>query len=188
MKELEQLIEKCIKNDRSAQYQLFQQFQPYIKVLCKRYLADKALSEDINQEIWLKVFKYLKYNFDSQKSGFKTWITNIAIRRIFDENKKKSSSAKVVELNPSSFIYAEQSDQTMQMEVIHFVINKLPPDQAEVFQLFIMEGYSHDEISEIKGISSAVSRKRLSRAKENIRTELEGMGNFHLNKIPKKKM
>ncbi len=165
MKKQEQiLVEACQRNDRKAQFQLFDLYLPYVTVVVRRYLLDQNAVSDLSQEIFITVFKNLKSSYDSTKGDFKPWLRKIAIRKCFRYNKSNSAfqgiddDTPVISIEPSVF-------NNFSEEELMKLIQLMPEQYRPVFNLVAIDGYSHPEVSEMLGITATASRKKLSRAR-----------------------
>ena len=162
MKELilseEELINRCIKNDRHAQEFLFNKYYDDLYVISMRYLADHQIAEDAITQAYTKVFKSLK-KFTYQGPGsLGSWVRTILINeslRLLKKNKILQYEENMREMefqnaNPNGL-------QALQAADILRMIEKLPAGYRTVFNLYAIEGYSHKEIAKMLGISENLS-------------------------------
>ena len=142
----------------------------------KRYLRNDAELKDVLQDSFVHIFKNL-VQFDVQKSSFKTWATQITINNCLKYNARNHRTGTVeliVNLHDKSI--EPNAIKTLTNDELVAWLKKMPFQYFEVFNLYIIDGYSHDEIAKMLGISSVLSRKRLSRAKEWLKKR-EGVNN-----------
>lgn len=175
------LIALCLSNNREAQRQLYDLLLPYLNVICKRYLFDSNLLKDVLQEIFISLFRHLD-QFNIQKASFKTWSTQIAINACLKCN-KKSQHSRTEELRIDLHEIAEGPkvvDDISNEELISW-LKKMPFQYYEVFNLHVIDGYSHDEIGKLLSIEAALSRQRLSRARAWVKKRLQGNGATNFN-------
>ncbi len=161
-----ELIKSCLSNDRLAQRQLYDLLLPYLTVVCKRYLNNNADLKDTLQESFISIFSKIN-QYDIKRSQFKTWAVRISINCCLKCN-QHSAKTSTKELNieqHNSMIDPEILAQYSDEDLLLF-LKKMPLKHFEVFNLHVIDGFSHKEISELLGINIALSRKRLSRAKE----------------------
>ena len=163
--QINRLIRQCRQKDRKGQFELFQLFLPYLNGICRRYLFDHSTLEDVIQEIFMLVFGGIETSYDESKGGLKAWIRRIAINHCLKQNQRYrkvyglDESKLRISVNPKVF-YAFSN------EALVYLLDKMPVYYREVFNLNVIDGYSHKEIGEMLNINEQVSRKRLSRARE----------------------
>lgn len=168
------LVEQCKANNPKAQMQLYKQYCDGMFIVSQRYLKDTAKAEDAMQEAFIKAFR--KLNQFKGDVTFGAWLKRIVINTCLDV--LKSNKAEVVPLNEEVIHIAddesdwEVSDDVTVTEIIG-TIEKLPENQKNVVQLFLMEGYDHQEISEILGITESASRTNLHRGKLQLKESLK---------------
>lgn len=172
------LISACISQKREAQKQLYKLLLPYLRAIAYRYLRDTSYLKDALQESYVKIFNELKnYNFD--KGTLKHWAARITINTCINYNKR------VIGIPNTEFLI-DQHEEIALPEVLEkisnenflFILKQMPEGYFDVFNLFIIDGYAHDEIASILGISVELSRKRLSRARKWLKKTF--IGKIHL--------
>ena len=159
------LIKSCVSQDRIAQKQLYEFLLPYLRAIASRYLRDTSYIKDVLQESFVKIFKSMdQYDFD--KAPIKHWAAKITINHCFNYNKR------VIGFPNEEFILASHdaaiiptSMHSWTDENLLLLLKKMPEGYFEVFNLFVIDGYVHEEIADMLKINEALSRKRLSRAK-----------------------
>lgn len=160
------LVEACKQGSRQAQKQLYGLFLPYIKSLVRRYLIDQSYNKDVTQEIFIKIFTRIQ-SFDSNKGTLKAWMARLAINTVYDVNKKNKTQQlfdNIDEVAPQIRISEDLFLKYTKEELNRF-LDKMPTKFKTVFNMAVIDELSHDEIAKILGVSAAVSRKRLSRAR-----------------------
>ena len=171
------LITKCKNNDRRAQYELFNQFLPYVNVIVRRYLFDQNNVKDVVQEVFITVFKSIKTSYDPAKGTFKPWLRTITINRCIKQNKNNKVFEdlevveKVASVEPIVFSNFDQE------ELLKY-LQKMPESYRVVFNMSVIDDYSHSEISAILGISEMSSRKKLSRARNWLNQRIQSSKSF----------
>lgn len=167
------LIEKCLKKDRKAQYEFYEKHAPRLYGVCLRYSKTTIDAEDILQEGFIKIFRYLG-NYRGEGS-FEGWLRRIMVTTAMNYYKKKNLMNREVE--PESIRIPLYSDHEIVSEMSHkellSFIHDLPHGYRTVFNLNTIEGYSHKEIGEIMQISVNTSKSQLSRAKSSLRKRIE---------------
>lgn len=166
------IIKECLKgNERSCKF-LYEKYISYCYGICVRYSVQQSELKDVVQVIFTELFKSLD-KYDPEKAQFKTWFTRICINNILSNRKKQSRSIQTQDLDAINHLnghYSENEiEQTIDKEYILSVIKKMPAKYQVVFNLFIIDGYAHEEIAEQLDISVASSRVTLNRARNWVR-------------------
>jgi RNA polymerase sigma-70 factor (ECF subfamily) len=159
------LISKCKNNNRRAQYELFDLYLPYVNIVVRRYLFDQSNIKDIVQEVFITVFKSIKTSYDPQKGDFKPWLRTITINRCIKQNKNYKSFDDLDETEHDLSIEPAVFTAFDKEELLQYLL-QMPEKYRLVFNMAIIDDYSHKEIATTLGITEASSRKKLSRARE----------------------
>ncbi|MFT5617226.1 MAG: RNA polymerase sigma factor (sigma-70 family) [Arenicella sp.] len=181
--EMEQLlIEQCLAGDRKAQYQVYQQYSKAMFNICVRMLNDMNEAEDVLQEAFLSVFR--KINQFQGNSTLGAWIKRIVINQCINQIKKRKLDVRSMEethfqepedlsagFSSAGFSESEQ-EAVWQIDEVREAIQELPDGFRVVFSLYLIEGYDHQEIAGILGISESTSKSQFSRAKAKLREKL----------------
>jgi len=173
----QQLIERCLKEDRRAQGELYQLLYKQLIGTCWRYAADKEQAVEYMNLGFVRVLLNLKQY--RPEVPFELWARRVTINTIINEFKKNKvwKDRNRVGLPEFMMQKTEEGDlsgaQQEMLEVIRSKALELPPMTLKVFNLFAIDGYSHHEISEMLGISEGTSAWHFSDAKRRIR---EGLG------------
>lgn len=167
------LVEKCKTNNRKAQLALYEQYCDGMFTVAMRFLKNADDAEDVLQESFIKAFQRL-----DQYRGevtFGAWLKRIVINKSIDFLKVKKNG--FLELDETYMHVAEDDDwdvaDEITMDMVRLVIDKLPEKYKMVVQLFLVEGYDHNEISEILEITESACRTRLLRGKGLLKDELK---------------
>ncbi len=168
-----QLVKGCLKGDRNYQRALYEKYKVPMFRLCLRYASDQAEAEDLLQEGFIKAFTDL-HQF-SHKGAFGGWLRKVILNVALQHVRKKQRAFQVKELE--SAIHYFPTDENiladLHAEALTKLIQNLPPGYRAVFNLFVVEGYSHQEIAELLGIEEGTSKSQLSKAKATLRTMIE---------------
>ena len=142
--------------------------------VCMRYSTDRDSAEEVLQEGFIKIFDKLDA-FD-YKGSFEGWMRRIMANTAIDSIRKKKKNPMLTD-NDEDFKMGSE-DPVVQREEVEFVglkaemaleaINQLSPAYKSVFNLYVLEEYTHKEIAEILGISEGTSKSNLSKAKMNL--------------------
>lgn len=167
------ILQGCLNDDRNSQRRLYEQFYGYAMNICLRYSKNREEAVEILNDAFLKVFLNLgKYN---PEFPFKGWLRRIIINSAIDYYRKNNKHPDCEELTPANVPESEEMPlpKLAGEEDLLPVLRKLSPAYRIIFNLFVMEDYSHREIAEMLGIDVRTSRSNLVRAKENIRALMQ---------------
>jgi len=160
-----ELIALCLKKDSLAQRKLYDLLLPSLNGICRRYLFDLNYVKDALQESFVKIFKNIE-SYDIQKSNFRTWSSKITINTCLKLNQKyKSQKLKVVNSEMYEHVQLTYTVDSFNKEEILSWLKKMPTQLYEVYILYLVDGYAHQEIADNLSISVELSRKRFSRAR-----------------------
>lgn len=160
----EELIKGCLKRERGAQQQLFDQYSSKMYALCYRYVRHAMEAEDILVTAFTKVFDRIE-QFKGEGS-FEGWIRRIMVNEALTFLRKSrtmylETDLEVADREPD---YDRLSDH-LEAEDLMKMIQELPAGYRLVFNMYAIDGYSHKEIAEQLGISENTSKSQLSRAR-----------------------
>jgi RNA polymerase sigma factor (sigma-70 family) len=176
------LIKGCIDGDRQMQELLYKKFSSKMYGVCLRYSGNVDDANDLLQEGFIKVFKnLLKFRGDG---SFEGWLRRIFVNTSIEHFRKKVKLYNVTEVQENTI---EDTDlnilDTLAEKDIIILINELSPGYKTVFNMHVIEGYSHKEIADMLGISEGTSKSQLARAKGVLKKSLEKMINKANNDI-----
>lgn len=159
------LISGCIAGDRRMQEELYRRFAPKMYAVCLRYANNADDAQDLLQEGFIKVYRNL-HRFRAEGS-FEGWIRRVFVNTSIEHFRKKSTKLSMVTDKEENTI--EDADITAlhklaEKDIIN-IIQELSPGYRTVFNLYVVEGYSHKEIGDMLGISEGTSKSQLARAK-----------------------
>ncbi len=170
------LVDGCKTGDQKAQFQIYKLYYKAMYNTSLRIIKDTLEAEDIMQESFLSAFE--KIDTYSGTVSFGAWLKKIVINRSLDALSRRKAIFEDIEAHTG--IRDEGSDDVSRQEEIDIkvdeikeAINNLPDGYRIILSLYLLEGYDHDEIAEILGISSSTSRSQLSRAKQKLISELK---------------
>ena len=166
-------ILQCKKFNPQAQKLVYTTLLPYFNSIAKRYLTDASSRNDVLQEAFIKIFTRID-QFDIKKGEFKSWTARILINFCL-QHSNKSISRKETALTTVEYqipIRPDIVDQLSNEQILN-MLRQMPKAYFQVFNLFIIDGFSHDEIATMLEIKSSLSRKRLGRAREWIASKAE---------------
>jgi RNA polymerase sigma-70 factor (ECF subfamily) len=172
--QLKEIIEGCLRNDRRSQEAIFKLFYGKMMVVCMRYTNDKDTAQEVLQEGFMKVFEKLGA-FD-YKGSFEGWVRRIVANTAIDSI-RRSKKNPILTDNDNDFKIGGENPMEVQetvelgeikAEMAMAAIQKLSPAYRTVFNLYVLEEYSHKEIAEMLGISEGTSKSNLAKAKMNL--------------------
>lgn len=146
------------------QEELYRRFSPKMYAVCLRYAGNAEEAEDILQEGFIKIFKKLD-SFRSEGS-FEGWIRRIFVNTSIEHFRRKKYLQPVTEKEETSIEgkYISVLDNLAERDILSLV-QQLSPGYRTVFNMYVVEGYTHKEIADMLGISEGTSKSQLSRAK-----------------------
>ena len=169
---LEELIEKCKKGDRKAQEQLYRQFSHILFGICLKYSRNKSEAEDSLHDSFMTIFE--KIGQYKSKGSFEGWIKRITVNTVLQKYRKEEY-LKLVSDNVVEEVEVETAYHDIELQTLLKYIQELPNKYRLTFNLYVLDGYSHKEISSLLGTSPGTSKSNLARArmilKEKIETE-----------------
>jgi len=174
------IIDRCKEGDRQAQFRLYRSYYKPMYNVSLRIVSDEMEAEDIMQEAFLSAFKNI--NTYEGKVSFGAWLKRIVINRSLDHLKKRK--VKFEEINERMNIPDESvsiETEGITLEDIRKAMGELPDKYRVVLSLFLIEGYSHEEVAGMLGISNVASRTQFFRAKEKLREILKRKELFSVN-------
>jgi RNA polymerase sigma-70 factor (ECF subfamily) len=169
---LEQLIAYCKKGDRKAQAQLYRKYVSILFGICLKYSRNKTEAEDNLHDSFMTIFD--KIGQYSGKGSFEGWMKRITVNTVLQKYRKEEY-LNVVSENTQEEIEVDSAFADINLQTLLQFIQELPNKYRLTFNLYVLDGYSHKEISEKLGTSTGTSKSNLARArmilKEKIETE-----------------
>lgn len=172
---LEQILIGCAANDNRFKELLYKRYYGYVMGVVMRYLKDPSDAEELLNDSFIKIFKNipgfsLPENPEVTEKAFKGWIAKISSRTSIDFLKKKNRVVYVEEISEShtQVIYTDVLSNLNYKHILH-LLNELPEIQRLIFNLYEIEGFSHDEIGNLLNIPENTCRTYLARAKNKLR-------------------
>lgn len=167
------LINGCIRNDRRAQELLYKQFYNAMATVCMRYTQNEHDAVEVLNNGFMKVFKNM-HQFDKEKAGLYTWIRKIMINTSIDFIRQNQKHLNKVEIGRATEPFTgSEALQKLDAEELLALIRKLPPSTQLVFNLYVVEGYTHKEIGVKMGISEGTSKWHLSEARRLLQKSIK---------------
>ena len=168
------IVDGCLKGDRQSQFELYRLYSKAMYNVCLRMVNSTEDAEDLLQNSFVDVFS--KIDSFRAESSIGAWIKRIVVNNCINHLKKKR--LKVEELienyHDKMVPHEEECDYLMlSVPIVKKAMNELPTGYRVVFSLYAFEGYDHEEIGNILGISTSTSKSQYSRAKQKLRDILQ---------------
>lgn len=162
------ILEGCKKQERASQHKLHRHFYNYAMNIARRYTGSTDRAEEVVNDAFFKVFTKIQlYNDDYP---FQAWLRRIIINVSIDRYRSHIKDAAQVEFQPWHEPETEMTIETdMTKEQVFGLLDQLPPAYRAAFNLFVVDGFSHEEIAEMLEISEGASKSNLSRARQHLR-------------------
>lgn len=177
--EEEELIAGCKKGKRKAQSQLYNQYCGAMLAIAMRYCDNRTEAEDALQDAFVNVFKRI-VDFEGRREGSLTaWIKTIVINSALSLNRKNKkhnftddvSEMRIADEDSFGGFDDSETDDGRRQRILN-AVQDLPAGYRAVFNLYVMEGYSHKEIAEILEVTENTSKSQLSKARKYLKTQL----------------
>lgn len=163
---IQEVIKGCLLNNEKARKQFYEYFASKVMSICRRYTYSKYEADDIFQESFINIFKGLK-TFDEEKGAIEGWIYSVTVNAALKSIKKNYSEKykTIEEANELNMGSVNLNDSLTANELLKF-IDELPIGKKTIFNLYVIEGYTHKEIAEMLKITEGTSKSQLAKAKE----------------------
>lgn len=169
---LEKLIEQCKNKNVNAQSQLYKLYASKLFSLCLKYSKNYAEAEDNLQDAFVTIFN--KIHQYTNKGSFEGWIKRITINTALQRYRQVSVFNLVNEdAIEDTDVTLEGEEDNINLDFLLQIIQALPDRYRLVFNLYVLDGFSHNEISEMLKISSGTSKSNLSRARLILKEKIE---------------
>lgn len=165
--ELKQLISECAKGSTTAQRYLFDKFSNRFLLLCVRYLKQDEDAEEAMMNGFLQIFQSLtKFKYENEATSI-SWMKKIMVNKCLEIIRSKHKFLSVVEESRAEDLAIDETlYHKLEVKAILACIEKLPIGYRTVFNLYVIESYSHKEIAALLNIHEGTSKSQLNRAKQ----------------------
>lgn len=159
-----QLINEALRGEQFAYKELYEKYKQRFFVVCLRYMKERGNAEDCLQEGFINIFKKLK-TFDKDKGKFESWgkrvVTNVCLEKL------RKSSLYLVEVSQAYNLEAPKTDALSDLTFKEMLqlIQELPMGYRTIFNMYVIDGYTHREIAETLDISTSTSKTQLMKAR-----------------------
>lgn len=186
--ELTEHIEGCVRNNRESQKKIYSSFYGYAMAICDRYSGHYEDAVEILNDGFLKIFKeihHYKPAYADTSASFKGWLRKIMVYTAIDhfrKNKKHMHNGQLDGSNMQIVAPYENALDKLSYDEIRKAIQQLSPAYRTVFNLFVIEGMSHDEIAKKLGVTTGTSKSNLSKARIHLQKILLNQNNIEYKK------
>lgn len=167
---LEELIKNCKKGNRKAQEQLYREYSRVLYGVCLKYSRNKTEAEDNLHDSFMIIFS--KIDQYQSKGSFEGWMKRITVNTILQKYRKEPKLCVV----PEHLVETVEMDSgylDISLAKLLSYIQELPNKYRITFNMYVMEGHSHNEISELLGTSTGTSKSNLARARMILKEKIE---------------
>lgn len=176
---LDQLIIDCKKKRPKAQEELYKRYASTLFSVCLKYASSYADAEDILQDAFMTIFD--KVGQYKSKGSFEGWLKRISINTALQRYRKPGVFNLINEGNIPE-VTVEVEEESVPLDFLLGIIQELPDRYRLVFNLYVLDGYSHKEISNLLDISEGTSKSNLARARQILKDKIEVSQNNPLSK------
>jgi RNA polymerase sigma factor (sigma-70 family) len=171
---LQNIWEGCLRNERKQQEMLYKILAPKMLAVCMRYAKDKDEAQDILQEGFIKMFKNMSnYRGEGSLEG---WIRRIMVHSAISRYRKAKSMVLVDDFAEQNIpVNSSYNDNGLEARDLMNMVQELPATYRSVFNMYAIEGFSHQEIGSKLGMSELLSRTTLHRARTILKEKLNSL-------------
>jgi RNA polymerase sigma factor (sigma-70 family) len=167
------IIKGCRQNNRKAQEALYRAYYKSMVIICLRYTKNEDDAVEVLNSGFLKVFQNIQ-RYDPAQASLYTWIRTIVVNTCLDFIRKKNRTQQHHELSDAAEVHVPaDAVSKMKASEILALVRSLPPSTSAVFNLYVIEGYSHKEIGALLGISEGTSKWHLSEARKQLQQKIK---------------
>jgi RNA polymerase sigma factor (sigma-70 family) len=181
---IEQLIHECSNNNTKAQEQVYRLLAPKLFSVCFKYSRNYEEAQDNLQESFLIIFD--KINQYKNSGSFEGWAKRIVINYVLQQYRKQNVFEIISENIPDEE-EIEIDDDAISIAYLTKIIQELPDRYRLVFNLYVLDGYSHKEIADMLEINIGTSKSNLARAKTILKSKIELNNSFEVKKVNERK-
>ena len=175
---LERLIDNCKKKHAKAQEELYKRYASSLFSVSLKYASSYADAEDILQDTFIIIFD--KISQYKNQGSFEGWLKRIAINTALQRYRKAGVLNLINEENVSE-VDVEVEEESVPLDYLLKIIQDLPDRYRMVFNLYVLDGYSHKEIADLLAISEGTSKSNLARARKILKNKIEDSQDYSLS-------
>ena len=167
---LKQLIENCKINDTKAQGELYKLFSSKLFAICLKYSRNYAEAEDNLQDAFLTIFDKIEQY--KSKGSFEGWIKRVTVNTVL-QRYRNEKVFDIINENTAENVELDVEEDTISIDYLLKIIQELPDRYRLVFNLYVLDGYSHKDIAEMLEINIGTSKSNLARARLILKQTIE---------------
>ena len=167
---LNQLIENCKINDTQAQGELYKLFSSKLFSICLKYSKNYAEAEDNLQDAFLIIFNKIEQY--KSKGSFEGWLKRVTINTVLQKYRTQKVF-DIVNENIIEEVELEVDEEHISIDYLLQIIQELPDRYRLVFNLYVLDGYSHKDIADMLEINIGTSKSNLARARQILKQTIE---------------
>nr|WP_321408234.1 sigma-70 family RNA polymerase sigma factor [uncultured Carboxylicivirga sp.] len=170
---MKKLIKDLKKKRSKAQFKVFELYSDYLCKVAYRYLKETHLVEDVVSQAFLNIFEKIDSTNIEEEGAFKAWARKITINQSLMEIRKHVRFQDNISLIDHIEESPIRTDQHLHEQDIVKMVLRLPDGYRTIFNLYVIEGYTHKEIGEMLSISEGTSKSQLSKARNLLKTYIQ---------------
>jgi len=167
---LDQLIHNCKKDNTKAQSELYKLFSGKLFSVCLKYSKNYAEAEDNLQDAFVTIFKKIEQY--KNKGSFEGWLKRITINTALQRYRHQNVFEIINEESIEDENITIEDDDDISIDYLLKIIQELPDRYRLVFNLYVLDGYSHSDIAELLKITAGTSKSNLARARQILKTKI----------------
>ena len=182
----EEVYKGCLRNDRKAQATFYQRYKGRFFGICWRYAHCREDAEDLFQEAFIKVFKHIR-EVRSEKD-VSAWVRRVIVNTCINHYRKQVNFEDLEHISEEELMLFDPNDDILMqlnnkelLEILSNILTELPNGARIVFNMYVMEGYTHPEIAAQLNIAEGTSKSQLFFAKKYIQEKLHKRGFYSMN-------
>ena len=167
-----ELIQNALKGKQEAFSQLYDLYKNSLFMVCLRYGKDRSIAQDYLQDAFIKIFKNLK-QFDTEKGAFGAWAKRITVNACLADIRKNTLYS--VNINGAEQVESEDVCALSQLSLQEMLelIQQLPYGYRTVFNMYVIDGFSHKEIAAELNVSISTSKSQLMKARNMLQKKIK---------------
>ena len=176
---VDDIVKGCIHAKRESQKAFYKLFYGFAIGICTRYCSSNDDAMEVVNDGFVKIFRELPHfspRYDNYEASLKGWMRSILVNTAIDHFRKNNKNYFTTEITDTT-VEISEAEQTaldkMSYNEIMGMVQRLSPVYRTVFNLFVIEGYKHEEIAQLLNISSGTSKSNLAKARANIRKMIQ---------------
>ncbi len=168
-----QLVLNYLEGKKGSDTELYETFAPVLFGICRRYAPNEDLAQDIFQDSFVRIFQKLPdFRFEGSLEG---WMKRLCVNQCLDALRKVATfkEASLDELNDSAIEISESVSGNLEMKQLMALLLRLPVGYRTVFNMYVIEGYTHAEIASALNITESTSKTQLFKARKQLQAWLK---------------